>query len=114
MEIKNDKRPWGSFRQFTQNEISTVKILDVEDGHKLSLQYHLSRDEFWVVLFGSPKITIGQENISAAKGDEFFVPRKTEHRIEAVGGDARILEIAFGEFDEDDIVRVEDAYGRIH
>jgi mannose-6-phosphate isomerase-like protein (cupin superfamily) len=113
MEIKSNKRPWGSFRQFTKNEISTVKLINVQAGHKLSLQYHHRRNEFWVVIIGNPKITIGEEVHIAKARDEFEIPTEVLHRIEAPDGDVQILEISFGEFDEDDIVRIEDAYGRI-
>ena len=113
MEIKNGERPWGFFRQFTQSEQSTVKLINVKDGQRLSLQYHLKRSEFWVVLVGNPKVTIGDMEKVAKVGDEFEIPQKAIHRIEAPDGDVQILEIAFGDFDEDDIVRIEDAYGRV-
>jgi mannose-6-phosphate isomerase-like protein (cupin superfamily) len=113
MDIKNDDRPWGSFRQFTHNEATTVKILRVDDGQRLSLQYHNERSEFWVVLSGNPKLTIGDKIEQAKKGDEFFIPAKTKHRIEAPNGKVEMLEIAFGNFNEDDIVRIDDAYGRV-
>lgn len=113
MNIIDDERPWGSFRQFTSNEISTVKILRVKAGQKLSLQYHTKREEFWVVLSGNPSITIGEETKTANPQDEFFITQESVHRIAAPENDVEILEIAFGEFDENDIVRIEDAYGRI-
>lgn len=111
--IFTDIRPWGSFRQFTHNEPSTVKIIDVKKQQRLSLQYHNHRNEFWVVLLGNPRITVADKIIDASPGDEFSVPTKAVHRIEAPKNDSRILEIAFGNFDEDDIVRLEDAYGRV-
>jgi mannose-1-phosphate guanylyltransferase/mannose-1-phosphate guanylyltransferase/mannose-6-phosphate isomerase len=113
MNIIDDERPWGSFRQFTSNEISTVKILRVKAGQKLSLQYHKKREEFWVVLSGNPSITIGEETKIANPQDEFFITQESVHRIAAPTNDVEILEIAFGEFDEQDIVRIEDAYGRV-
>jgi mannose-6-phosphate isomerase-like protein (cupin superfamily) len=113
MNIKKDIRPWGSFRQFTENEASTIKIIKVEAGKKLSLQYHDKRDEFWVVLSGDPVISIGETVKQATAGEEFFIPKKTNHRIEAPENKVQILEIAFGDFEENDIVRIEDDYGRI-
>ena len=113
MNIQNDTRPWGSFRQFTENESSTIKIISVNTGQKLSLQYHKKRSEFWVVLAGNPSITIGETTIAAKKGDEFSIPKETIHRIGAPDNDVEILEIASGEFDENDIVRLDDAYGRV-
>jgi mannose-6-phosphate isomerase-like protein (cupin superfamily) len=113
MDIKNDKRPWGSFRQFTENEPSTIKLINVDAQHRLSLQYHNKRSEFWVVLLGSPLVTVGEEIKRAAVGDEFFIPLKANHRIEAVDDNVQILEMAFGDFDENDIVRLDDNYGRV-
>jgi mannose-6-phosphate isomerase-like protein (cupin superfamily) len=113
MKTKNVKRPWGSFRQFTENETSTVKIIDVDAGHRLSLQYHNKRSEFWTVLSGNPVITVGNEIYYASPGDEFFISEKTKHRAEAKNNNVRLLEISFGNFDENDVVRIEDAYGRI-
>lgn len=107
----NEERPWGSFTQFTKNTPSTVKIIFVRAGEKLSLQYHKHRSEFWKILSGKGEITIGESLFSAEKGDEFFIPKESLHRISA-STDLEILEIALGEFDEDDIVRTEDIYGR--
>ena len=64
-----EKRPWGKFERFTQNEKSTVKIITVKVGEKLSLQYHKQRSEFWRILSGEGKITIGEETTEAKKGD---------------------------------------------
>ena len=113
MNIKNDKRPWGSFRQFTENEASTIKTISVDAGQRLSLQYHEKRSEFWCVLSGNPQVTIGDRVEQAKPGDEFTIPIQTIHRIEALDNKVEILEIAFGEFDENDIVRLDDAYGRV-
>lgn len=105
-------RPWGRFRQFTANEATTVKIIEVAPNQMFSLQYHEKRSEFWRVLSGTPRVTIGDATVSAKPGDEFLVPVKALHRIGAGVEPAVILEIAQGEFDEQDIVRVEDQYGR--
>ncbi|MDQ3953391.1 MAG: phosphomannose isomerase type II C-terminal cupin domain [Actinomycetota bacterium] len=110
--IKQDERPWGGFRQFAHNALCTVKILTVTDGQILSLQSHRHRDELWVVLDEGLKVEIdGQEHL-AHPGDEFVIPRGARHRVGSAGGTGRILEISFGEFDEDDIERYEDRYGR--
>ena len=105
-------RPWGSFRQFTHNTLSTVKIIFVKNEEAFSLQYHNKRTEFWRILSGSPEITIGEVVVRANPGDEFEIPLKTNHRIRAVAGDAEILEISSDDFDEEDIIRIEDKYGR--
>jgi len=105
-------RPWGSFIRFTNNEISTVKLLCVKKGEQLSLQYHTKREEFWRVIKGTPEITIGEEVINGVEGQEFSIETKVKHRISAPNDDVVILEISKGEFDEEDIVRLEDKYNR--
>ena len=110
---KREDRPWGNFEQFTQNQSSTIKIITVTSGEKFSLQTHQHRDEFWHVLSGMGTVIIGDTTQEAHAGDEFFIPRGTNHRAEAIGGDLYFLEISFGDFDENDIVRIEDKYGRL-
>ncbi len=106
-------RPWGSFIEFTKNEPSTVKILIVKPEEEFSLQYHKNREEFWYVLSGDPTIIIGDDKFDAKKGDEFIIKKGEKHRISAKGTEARILEVSLGEFNEDDIVRIKDKYGRV-
>lgn len=107
-----ETRPWGEFVEFTKNKPSTVKIISIQPGEALSLQHHHHRDEFWHVLSGHGTIQIGADRLPAKPGQEFFAPRETDHRM--VGGREPlvVLEISFGEFDEADIVRTEDRYGR--
>ena len=110
---KYDKRPWGEFFQFTENEVSTVKLLNVEPNSALSLQIHEHRDELWRVLSGQGIIRIGDESFHAKENDEFFIKRGQVHRITTNHVRLKILEIAFGKFDEDDIQRIEDDYDRV-
>lgn len=105
-------RPWGKFEQFTLNESSTVKIITINAGKRTSLQFHKKRSEFWKVLDNPVKVTIGNKISTAKKGDEIFIPVKTKHRLQGLSKPARVLEISFGNFDEKDIVRVEDDYNR--
>lgn len=111
MDIIDSGRPWGSFRQFTKNEVSTVKVISVNPGERLSLQFHNNRDEFWRVLSGSGKFVIGDKVHEVSKGDEFFIPKLAKHRMIAETK-LEVLEISFGEFDENDIIRLEDQYNR--
>lgn len=113
IEPFTEKRPWGHFREFTKNEPSTVKILYIKKGEAFSLQRHLYRGEFWKVLAGEPDITLGDKTIRAKVGDEFQTLRGTDHRISAPINDVEVLEISRGDFDEEDIIRKEDKYGRI-
>lgn len=106
-------RPWGKFEQYVKNKICTVKIITVKPRQVLSLQYHNRRSEFWKVLFGRPTITIGRRVARAKAGDEFFIPTRARHRIAAGSSTVQFLEISFGKFDENDIVRLEDKYGRV-
>jgi len=112
MEKKSDKRPWGNFRQFTLNEKSTIKILTINPHHSPSVQKHKNRSEFWVMLDNPAKITIGKKNFKAKKGDEILIKKGQVHTAEAYSKPSRILEISFGKFDEKDIIRLKDKYGR--
>ena len=105
-------RPWGQFDQFTKNETTTVKIHSLKEHSAWSLQYHNNRTEFWKIISGHPLVTIGEVTISAKPGDEFLVSKLEKHRVETQDDAARILEICYGDFDEEDIVRLEDKYGR--
>lgn len=108
-----EQRPWGEFEEFTKNKPSTVKIITIKQGEALSLQFHHHRDEFWHILSGAGIVEVGNESVPAQAGQEFFVPRGTKHRLKGgVDSDLSVLEIAFGDFDEKDIVRTEDKYGR--
>ncbi len=112
MEFYEEKRPWGFFKEFIKNQEATVKIIVINPNEQLSLQYHLHRKEFWKVLSGNPQIQIDDEKITAKAGDEFIVPAKIKHRLTSGNEKTEILEISFGKFDENDIVRLEDKYGR--
>lgn len=108
-----EERPWGDFEQFTFNEKTTVKLINVNAHSELSLQYHKQRNEFWRVISGHPIIVVGDKITEANKGDEFFIPKLTEHQIKTTESAACILEISFGQFDENDIIRLKDRYNRI-
>ena len=107
------EKPCGRFEQYTHNLPCTVKIITVVPGGILSRQYHHMRDELWVVLDPGACVELDGEVLYPEVEEKLFVPRETVHRLSSVGdGEVRILEISFGEFDEDDIVRLEDVYGR--
>lgn len=108
-----EQRPWGSFERFTKNEKTTVKILTLNPDQEFSLQKHESRAEFWRVISGDGVVTVGDNKSEANAGDEFLVEPKNEHRAKAGPDGLCILEISFGDFDEDDIERIEDDYGRV-
>ena len=107
------EKPWGNFRQFSLNELSTVKILTVASGQLLSAQKHKSRDELWIVLDPGLRVELDDEVFHPQVGEVFVITRKTKHRLGSDGPEGRVLEISFGFFDENDIERYEDIYGRV-
>ncbi len=113
MKRLTDIRPWGNFVEYTHNENTTVKILTVLPGQELSLQYHAHRNEFWRILSGHPSLIIGEKQIEAKPGDEFEISADIQHQIKAVADEVQVLELSFGDFDENDIVRIKDKYGRV-
>lgn len=106
-------RPWGNFRQFTYNKPSTVKILNVNPNEQLSLQSHKNRSEFWRVITGSGIVEIGDIKENASVGNEYEILMGEKHRLSAGSNGISVLEIAIGNFDENDIVHYEDKYGRV-
>ncbi|MEP7036305.1 MAG: phosphomannose isomerase type II C-terminal cupin domain [Dermatophilaceae bacterium] len=112
-EVLVDKRPWGGFEQFAHNEAVTVKIITVNPGQRLSLQTHARRDEMWQILDDPLDVQVDDRSWAAQSGERVWVPLGSRHRIANSGNvPGRLLEIAFGIFDEDDIVRFEDDYNR--
>ena len=109
-----EQRPWGEELWLTREHEAPamVKIITVKPGETLSLLYHHRRDEFWLVLSGNGTAKIGGQSLKLENGSTCFIPRETRHRVS--GGDTELvfLELAFGDFDEKDIVRLEDKYGR--
>jgi mannose-6-phosphate isomerase len=107
------ERPWGQFQQFVSNETVTVKIITVEPGHRLSLQTHENRGEFWQVLDVPIEVTVADRTWEAQPGESVWVPQGAVHRMaNKADRPGRLLEVAFGDFDEADIVRLEDDYTR--
>lgn len=106
------KKPWGWFEQFVKEEPVTVKIIAVKPQEALSLQYHNYRREYWRILSGEGEVSLGDTVLPAKAGDEYFIAEKQTHRIKAGNSQVKILEISFGKFDENDIVRLEDKYKR--
>lgn len=109
---ERDIRPWGEYERFTLNEPSTVKIISVKPGEAFSLQTHEHRSEFWRVVSGAGNITVGSEVHAAKTGDHFMVKQGEVHRAEGGPEGLVFVEVAFGKFDEGDIKRLEDKYGR--
>ena len=111
--IVEDIRPWGKFRRYPHENAGSIKIITVNPGGLLSLQYHDRRAELWVVLDPGLEITVGDRVWKADAGAEIFIPRRAPHRLRNAGKKAaRVMEIWIGKSEESDIVRLDDSYGR--
>jgi mannose-6-phosphate isomerase len=111
--ISEENRPWGKFRSFPHDRIRSIKIITINPGEAFSLQYHLKRDEFWIILDEGLEVTSGDQIWRPEKNEEIFIPCKMPHRARCISQEsARIMEVWFGESEEADIVRIEDEYGR--
>ena len=108
-----ETRPWGSFEKFVENEPCSVKVITVEAWQQLSLQSHRYREEWWIVLDEAMEVELDGKRIRLERGDEIYIPVGAKHRVFGLTKPCRWLEIAFGTFDENDIIRYDDAYGRI-
>ena len=113
MEVYSEKRPWGSFEKFNENEQCTVKLLYIKPGSRLSLQYHKNRKEFWKIVKGSGTVEVQNKKSSISEGDDIVIPSGAKHRIQASSFGCIVLEISYGDFDENDIVRIEYDYDRV-
>ena len=113
MKIYSEIRPWGRFEKFHENKSCTVKLIYVNANSRLSLQYHKKRSEFWKVIKGTAVVEIDKKTIVLKEGETITIPRQAKHRVLALESDCIILEIAYGRFDENDIVRLEDDYQRV-
>lgn len=109
-------RPWGHMELFAVKKKAFVRILTLMPGHRLSRQKHKNRDEYFVALDDGLTIEVGfNPPTTPRRGDYIMIPRGTLHRFSNTGFEPlRCLEVAFGRvYDEEDIVRIEDDYGRI-
>ncbi len=108
-------RPWGKFYGWDAGKDWYLKTVYVAAGKRLSLQYHNYRSEMWTLVEGDATATIEANGkivrIPLVRGQVFSVPTRTTHRLESKKGGV-IVEVALGHFDEDDIVRIRDDYGR--
>ena len=108
------ERPWGTYQTLALGENYQVKIITVKPKGRLSLQKHSKRSEHWVVIKGTPTITIDQEIKTYTVNDRVFIPVTAVHRMENLTNeDATIVEVQIGSYlGEDDIIRLDDVYGR--
>jgi mannose-1-phosphate guanylyltransferase/mannose-6-phosphate isomerase len=107
-------RPWGSYTVLEEGERYKIKRVVVNPGERLSLQLHHHRSEHWVVIKGTAKVTIGDLEKLVHENESTYIPKSTLHRLENPGKvPLEIIEVQNGEYvGEDDIERIDDAYGR--
>lgn len=113
-EVQKVEKPWGYELIFAHTEHYAGKILHVDAGQALSLQYHEEKDETLYLLYGEYELTIeidGElETRTVNEGDAFRVQPGTRHRMVAGPMGCDIIEVSTPELD--DVVRLEDRYGR--
>jgi mannose-6-phosphate isomerase len=111
--VSHIKRPWGSFEQYAFNEDCTVSLMTVLPGERLSLQSHTGRAELWIVLDDGAVVQAGTTERTCRAGDEIWIPAREKHRLACPGNrPVRVLEVAFGNWHQEDITRYDDQYGR--
>lgn len=109
------RRPWGFYTVVLEGRRHKIKRICVYPKQKLSLQMHYHRSEHWVIVTGTAKVTIGDQESILHEGESIFVPKSAMHRVENPGiVPLEIIEVQVGEYlGEDDIIRFEDVYGRL-
>ncbi len=107
-------RPWGYYEVLTRGNRFQVKRLVVKPGQRLSLQKHFHRAEHWVVVTGSALVTRGTQERLLQENESIYIPLGEVHRLENPGKiPLALIEVGSGPYlGEDDIVRIEDTYGR--
>lgn len=108
-------RPWGWYDLIDSGERFQVKRIVVNPGASLSLQMHRHRAEHWVVVKGEAEVTHGERNFSLKENESTYIPPGHKHRLRNMGVEPlEIIEVQSGSYlGEDDIVRFDDAYGRV-
>jgi mannose-6-phosphate isomerase-like protein (cupin superfamily) len=105
------KRPWGGYLILEKHPAYWIKKLFINKGEELSLQSHKGRYEIWVVLDGKVSAQKGNSKSVLNKGEFLKINKGEKHRISGLKKSC-VLEVAFGELKEGDIIRYEDKYGR--
>lgn len=107
-------RPWGKYQSIGHGPRHQVKLITVNPGAGISLQLHHHRSEHWVVVSGTGKVTRGDEIFHLYENQSTFIPVGVKHRLENPGHiPLEIIEVQSGGYlGEDDIVRLDDRYGR--
>ena len=112
-----ERRPWGMYRVLLDTPYTKVKEIVVNPNQRLSLQYHRHRSEVWTLVKGDGEFTNGDYKFNICAGHFLEIKQGENHRITAGDDGVTFIEVQLspdGIFDEEDIVRLSDDYGRIN
>jgi mannose-6-phosphate isomerase len=109
-KVETVRKPWGHEMIFARAKAYVGKILVIESGHRLSLQFHRKKHESLLVLRGRLKLLLGKKTRIVGPGTAFAIPPRTIHRFEAPEGRVTLVEVSTPELT--DVVRLQDDYGR--
>ena len=112
--MEKEIRPWGDYVVIAENNYFKTKVITINPNSRLSLQKHKKRAEHWYILDGTATVTVNDRVFDVVPGDEIHVKIGDLHRIESHDQTVRFVEVQTGGiyFGEDDIIRLEDDYGR--
>jgi mannose-6-phosphate isomerase len=113
-QLEFDRRPWGSYTVLDEGDLFKVKRIEVLPGKRLSYQKHAKRAEHWFVVEGTALVTLDDREITLNAGAAIDIPIGAAHRVENPGSGALVfIEVQRGDYlGEDDIVRLQDDFGR--
>jgi mannose-6-phosphate isomerase-like protein (cupin superfamily) len=114
-DLLHETRPWGEFFVLADETNHKVKRMVVEPGKRLSYQRHEHRGEHWFVVAGQASVTLDGVVHTVDPGAAIDIPRGAAHRVENAGSEPLVfIEVQHGSyFGEDDIIRLDDDYGRV-
>lgn len=113
--MKEHQKPWGLYCNIEQGKGYNLKKIVVKPGQQPSYQYHHFRSEHWIIIDGEAEVTIDGQTKTYGKNQAIFIPVGSKHRVRNLSStdDLIFIEVQTGSyFGEDDIVRVQDDYGR--
>ena len=107
------RRPWGTYEVLLDEPECKVKRIFVYPKQRFSLQYHNHREEHWTIVEGIGTITQGDTESTIRPGEYAYIPKKQIHRLYGGNDGVLFIEVQRGQCEEDDIVRLDDDYGRV-
>ena len=113
--MKQVIKPWGLYTNLLEEEYTKVKKIVINPGESPSYQYHFKRNEVWIIVKGEAEVKIDDIVTQHKVVDIIKIPIEAAHQVSNIGKDELVfVEVQLGEyFGEDDIVRLEDKYGRV-